>query len=202
MQKSSSTDRVNEIIRKSESSMDNLVTIKAVCEPKKFKIVIVGDSGVGKTSFINKYIGKSFTKTHVPTNGANINMISIETSLGAVELDVWDTAGHDKFIYARQGYYDMADAVIIMFDISDKISYANSIRYYNDILNISPNVIAVICGNKVDLSNRSLRSSDITLHEIIGCQYYDISIKSNYNYDKIFAYLVQKLLNNESIEVI
>lgn len=201
MQKSSSTDRVNEIIRKSESSMNSLVTRKAG-EPKKFKIVIVGDSGVGKTSFINKYIGKSFTKTHTPTIGANINMISIETSLGVVELDVWDTAGHDKFIYDRQGYYDMADAVIIMFDISDKISYANSIRYYNDILNISPNVIAVICGNKVDLSNRSLRSSDITLHEIIGCQYYDISIKSNYNYDKIFAYLVQKLLNNELIEVI
>lgn len=202
MQKSSSTDRVNEIIRKSESSADSLVMNKAVGESKKFKIVIVGDSGVGKTSFINKYIGESFTKTHVPTNGANINTISLETSSGVVELDVWDTAGHDKFIYTRRGYYDMADAVIIMFDISDKISYANAIHYYNDILDVSSNVIAVICGNKVDLSNRSLRSSDITLHEIIGCQYYDISIKSNYNYDKIFTYLLQKLLNDDSIDMI
>lgn len=176
-----------------QSSIDNNVT------EYKFKTVVIGDGGVGKTVFIKRHRTGEFEKKYDATVGAEAHPMDFYTSVGKVILEVWDTAGQEKLSGLRDGYYVGADCAIIMFDVSSRITYKNVQKWYKDLTRVCGNIPIVIVGNKVDIKDRKVKSRQIIFPRKHGLQYYDVSARSNYQFEKPFLWLIRKLLNNSNI---
>lgn len=171
----------------------------SISTPRKFKVVLVGDGGVGKTAFVHRHLGKDFLTPYIATMGVEVRGLRFYTSVGEVILNIWDTAGQEKFGGYREGYYNGVDAALIMFDVTAKCTYRSVPKWYSDIRMIGPDIPIVLTGNKIDCKSRVVKPKDINFHREVNLQYYDISVKSNYNADKPFLYLIRRLLGDDSI---
>jgi GTP-binding nuclear protein Ran len=114
-------------------------------------------------------------------------------------FDVWDTAGQEKFGGLRDGYYINGQCGIIMFDVTSRITYKNVPNWHRDLVRVCENIPIVLCGNKVDVKERKVKAKAITFHRKKNLQYYDISAKSNYNFEKPFLWLARKLTGNQGL---
>lgn len=136
--------------------------------------------------------------------------------MGPIQFDVWDTAGQEKFGGLRDGYYINGQCGIIMFDVTSRITYKNVpnwhrtyhhyspnfltlIRIPGDLVRVCENIPIVLTGNKVDVKERKVKAKSITFHRKKNLQYYDISAKSNYNFEKPFLWLARKLVGNQTL---
>lgn len=124
------------------------------------------------------------------------------TKYGTIEFSVWDTAGQEKFGGLRDGYYIQSKAAIIMFDVTSRVTYKNVPNWHRDLVRVCDNIPIVLCGNKVDVKDRKVKAKAIVFHRKKNLQYYDISAKSNYNFEKPFLYLARKLTGDSTLEFI
>jgi len=122
------------------------------------KIIILGDSNVGKTALLHKYVHGAFIQEHKATIGADFltKEISIDDKL--VTLQVWDTAGQERFQSLGTAFYRGADACVLMYDITNDQSFKQIETWYSNFLEqASPedteNFPFLLCGNKSDLKN-------------------------------------------------
>jgi len=159
----------------------------------KFKVLLVGDGGVGKTTFVKRHKTGEFEKKYIATMGVEVHPIPFNTNLGAVVFNCWDTAGQEKLGGLRDGYYIGGQAAIIMFDCTSRVSYKSVPHWHKDLVRVCENIPIVLCGNKVDCKDRKVKPKDIFFHRKKNLQYYDISAKSNYNFEKPFLYISKKL---------
>lgn len=169
-----------------------------------FKLVIMGDNGVGKSTFIRRHMTGEFEKNYKPTSGVAMNLLSFFTTKtkGTVDFNIWDCAGTDNIDTQQHAYFAQADAAILMFDRTNVQSYQNVINWYNAFRSICPNAPVVIVGNKVDIRNTTVKSRHITIHRTLNLKYYDVSAKSNCNFEKPFLYLARILLNIPNLQFI
>lgn len=89
-----------------------------------------------------------------------------------------------------------------MFDVTSRITYKNVPNWHRDLVRVCENVPIVLCGNKVDVKERKVKAKTITFHRKKNLQYYDISAKSNYNFEKPFLWLARKLVGNPGLEFV
>ncbi|XP_014771100.1 EF-hand calcium-binding domain-containing protein 4B isoform X2 [Octopus bimaculoides] len=117
-----------------------------------FKIVFVGDSGVGKSSFIHRFCNDDFQPTFAATIGVDFRIKSIEVGGHLFALQLWDTAGQERFRSITKQYFRKADGVLIMYDVTSEHSLVN-VRNWMTSVNetVDPNTVIVIVGNKTDL---------------------------------------------------
>merc|ERR1711871_124981 len=101
-----------------------------------YKLILVGDGGAGKTTFVKRHITGEYESYYKPTIGCSIHPLKFWTNEGVVLFNCWDTAGQEKFGGLRDGYYINADCGIIMFDLSFRNSYKVVPTWYRDILRI------------------------------------------------------------------
>lgn len=167
---------------------------------KCFKLVLVGDGGVGKTTFVKRHITGEFEKKYVATLGVEVHPITFMTNRGCVQFNVWDTAGQEKFGGLRDGYYIQGECAIIMFDVTSRVTYKNAPNWHRDLIRVCDQIPIVLVGNKVDIKDRKVKAKSITFHRKKNLQYYDISAKSNYNFEKPFLYLARKLIGDPNLE--
>mmetsp|Transcript_23840 Transcript_23840/g.34864 ORF Transcript_23840/g.34864 Transcript_23840/m.34864 type:complete len:229 (+) Transcript_23840:37-723(+) len=172
---------------------------RAAEERRAFKIVIVGDGGVGKTTFVKRHLTGEFEKQYVATQGAMAHKMPFFTNKGPINYNVWDTAGQEKFGGLGDGYYVKASAAIIMFDVTARITYQNVPNWYKALERVCEQIPMVLCGNKVDRPERQIKTRQITFHRKKNIKYYDISAKSNYNYEKPFLFISRKLARDSSL---
>merc|ERR1712025_1057627 len=158
-----------------------------------FKLVLVGDGGTGKTTFVKRHLTGEFEKKYLATLGVEVHPLGFTTNFGQIQFDVWDTAGQEKFGGLRDGYYINGQCGIIMFDVTSRITYKNVPNWHRDLVRVCENIPIVLCGNKVDVKERKVKAKTITFHRKKNLQYYDISAKSNYNFEKPFLWLARKL---------
>jgi len=159
---------------------------EAAQAPPSFKLVLVGDGGTGKTTFVKRHLSGEFEKKYIATQGVEVHPLGFTTNLGQIQFDVWDTAGQEKFGGLRDGYYINGQCAIIMFDVTSRITYKNVPNWHRDVVRVCENIPIVLCGNKVDVKERKVKAKTITFHRKKNLQYYDISAKSNYNFEKPF----------------
>jgi GTP-binding nuclear protein Ran len=86
-----------------------------------------------------------------------------------------------------------------MFDLTSRISYKNVARWHKDLNRITPNIPTVLVGNKADVKERKMKASQIVFHRRRNLQYYDVSAKSNYQYEKPFLWLLRALLGQPNL---
>eukprot|EP01104_Vermistella_antarctica_P018662 TRINITY_DN6_c0_g1_i1.p2 TRINITY_DN6_c0_g1~~TRINITY_DN6_c0_g1_i1.p2 ORF type:complete len:237 (+),score=74.29 TRINITY_DN6_c0_g1_i1:69-713(+) len=168
----------------------------------KFKLVLVGDGGTGKTTFVKRHVTGEFEKKYIATRGVEVYPMPFFTTHGKVIFNVWDTAGQEKLGGLRDAYYIQSNCAIIMFDVTHRVSYRNVATWHKDLIRVCHNSIPIVlCGNKVDVKDRKVKAKQITFHRKKNLQYYEISAKSNYNFEKPFVYLAKKLLNAADLQL-
>ncbi|XP_048773519.1 GTP-binding nuclear protein Ran-like [Ostrea edulis] len=165
-----------------------------------FKLILLGDGGIGKTAFVKKHVIGEFKRNYVPTIGAEVHPLKFYTTRGEIIFDVWDTAGLDKFAGIRAAYSNQAHCAIIMFDVTAKMTYIHVLNWYKDLADDCKNIPIVLCGNKVDSRDRKVK--DIAFHRNNNLKYYDISAKNNHNFEKPFLWLARKLVGDGNLEFI
>jgi len=161
--------------------------------------VLVGDGSTGKTTFVKRHLSGEFEKKYVPTIGVEVHPLNFHTNFGQINFNVWDTAGQEKFGGLRDGYYILGQCAIIMFDVTSRPTYKNVPNWHKDIVRICEEVPVVLVGNKVDVKERKVKVKEITFHRKKNLQYYDISAKSNYNFEKPFLWLARKLFGQPTL---
>ncbi len=167
---------------------------------QSFKLVFVGDGGVGKTTFLIRHLTGEFTKQYNATLGVDVHSLDFYTNHGPVRFNVWDMAGQEKLSGLKEVYCEAADCAVVFFDITSRLSWKSVPQWVAKLRNVCPNIPIVLCGNKVDIKERKVSESEIYdfYHSEFGRHnidhYYDISAKSCYNFEKPFKFLAQKLV--------
>ncbi|KAG0206641.1 GTP-binding nuclear protein gsp1/Ran [Mortierella sp. GBA30] len=167
-----------------------------------FKLVLVGDGGTGKTTFVKRHLTGEFEKKYIATLGVEVHPLKFTTNFGEIMFNTWDTAGQEKFGGLRDGYYINGQCGIIMFDLTSRITYKNVPNWHRDLVRVCENIPIVLCGNKVDIKERKVKPKQIDFHRKKSLQYYDISAKSNYNFEKPFLWLARKLAGHQDLEFV
>jgi GTP-binding nuclear protein Ran len=168
----------------------------------KFKLLLVGDGGVGKTTFVKRHKTGEFEKKYVATMGVEVHPIPFYTNLGPIIFNCWDTAGQEKLGGLRDGYYIGGQAAIIMFDVTARVTYKSVPHWHKDLVRVCENIPIVLVGNKVDCKDRKVKPKDIFFHRKKNLQYYDISAKSNYNFEKPFLYVARKVTGTADLSFV
>ena len=169
-----------------------------------FKIILVGDGGVGKTTLIKRLRTGEFEKKYIPTLGVEVYPLKFNTNYGEITFNVWDTAGQEKFMGLKDGYYFLAQGALIMFDVTNRTSYRNVENWYTDVTKVCGEQIPIVlCGNKVDIFQRMVMPKHIKFHRNKpNVSYQEISAKSNYAYEKPFLFLARKLTGKPDLQLI
>lgn len=169
---------------------------------KPFKVIIVGDGGTGKTTYIKRHLTGEFEKKYDATIGVEVHPMTFFTTRGKICFDVWDTAGQEKLSGLRDGYYIGGDCAMVMFDVSSRITYQNVPKWYKDLTRVCGDIPIVIVGNKVDITDRKVKAKQILFPRKHGLQYYDVSAKTNYQYEKPLVWLMKKLIKDPDLQLI
>ena len=165
----------------------------------EFKLVVIGDGGVGKTTFVKRHLTGEFQKPYIPTRGAECNVIDFFTNHGKIRFHIWDTAGQEKFGNLRECYYIGAQCAIIMFDLTSRQTYKNVPKWHKDLVKICEHIPIVLVGNKADVKERKLKARQINFHRKRSLQYFDVSAKSNYQFEKPFVWLLKQLTGDPNL---
>lgn len=167
-----------------------------------YKIVLVGDKQVGKTSFIQRHRSGVFEASYMPTIGVQVHPIVFHTNVGPICFNVWDCAGNEKLGGLTRGYFCQADAAILMFDVANRESYENIDSWHTEFQKVCPDAPVILCGNKVDLLERVEEANQITDHKDHELKYYDVSGKSCHNFEKPFLELARQLGGNSELHFV
>jgi len=159
--------------------------------------------GLEKLRLLNVINLVNLKKKYVATLGCEVHPLTFFTNLGPIIYNVWDTAGQEKFGGLRDGYYVGGQAAIIMFDVTSRITYKSVQIWHRDLTRVCENIPIVLCGNKVDVKDRKVKPKHINFHRRSpNIQYYDISAKSNYNFEKPFLWITRKITGNQNVKFV
>lgn len=165
-----------------------------------FKIILIGDSGTGKTSLINRYIYNNFHEKYLCTIGVDFMMKRVVLDDNTViKLQIWDTAGMEKYKQITSTYYRGAQGAIVVFDLSSQTSFNSVSKWVNDFKQISnPNYhqTIYIVGNKNDLlDKREVTQEDIDNYcEMNNFAYLETSAKTGEGVEKMFMGFAKELV--------
>ena len=173
-----------------------------MAEPEGIKITLIGNSGVGKTSIINQYIDQTFDEANAATIGANYSEKTITKNNKEYELNIWDTAGQEKFHSVGKHFYKDAYIVCLVYDITsqDSLDQLKEI-WYPDIKKYGEKyTILAVVGNKSDLYENDNLADENQAKEFaqsINATFMLTSAKTGDGIEKLFDTLVDKFLSSD-----
>ena len=170
-----------------EDSVDNSVSVT------RHKIIFVGDAGVGKTTIIGRIMDNPFSDVYEPSIGVDFMSKNIKFRGQNVKLQMWDTAGQEKYKGLIPSYVRNSSIVFLVYDITSKVSFDNIPKWINFIRTIE-NSTLVLCGNKIDLSNREVNKQDAeSLAQKEKISFFEVSAKTEENIKNMFYNVVAEL---------
>jgi len=162
------------------------------------KVVLLGDTGVGKTSLALRFVQDSFTSRTAPTVGASFLTKVMLVDDCKIKLRLWDTAGQERFRSLAPMYYRQACAAVIVFDITREDSFNKMCDWVRELqINLAEEIILVVVGNKIDLGENCRKVSKATAEEyarsIGALKYIEASAKTGEGIQETFLHIAQKL---------
>lgn len=166
-----------------------------------FKLLIIGNSSVGKTSFLFRYADDSFTSAFVSTVGIDFKVKTVFRNDKRVKLQIWDTAGQERYRTITTAYYRGAMGFILMYDITNEESFNAVQDWVTQIKTYSwDNAQVVLVGNKCDMPNERVvaaeRGKQFADH--LGLEFFETSAKENVNVKQVFDSLVDNICQKMS----
>ena len=169
-----------------------------------FKILIIGDSRVGKTSLLLKYVDNIFPEEHIGTIGVEYKDKYVKRGNFNIRLSIWDTAGQERFRSITKNIYRNANGVLFVYDITNKKSFENIRNWIKDTQRIDKDIKGIILGNKIDLNNIKEVGKDYL--EDLGAKFkmpvLEVSAKDNINVVEVFNLIIDELLKDKTEEEI
>ena len=166
-----------------------------------YKVCIVGNSGVGKTTLLHQYLSKRFKSKAETTIGSNffVKYLNLPEKKELIALQVWDLAGQERFKWVRNAFYKGAKGIVYVFDLTDKNSFEVLMNWKLEVEGIVGLIPCVLVGNKVDLIDTIDRSienneSDMLKRELGAIAYIETSAKVGTNVDEAFYNLTLELI--------
>ena len=157
------------------------------------KIPFVGDGGVGKTSIISRLMGETFSQSYLMTLGANFFVKKMNIDQIDVGVQLWDTAGQQRFTSLRPMFYRGSRAVVLVYDITRPETFENLQHWLNDIQREAPGSTISILGNKIDLEDQRLVSTGEGRNyaTTVGALFAETSAKTGQGIEEALHQLVQ-----------
>ncbi|CAG9321630.1 unnamed protein product [Blepharisma stoltei] len=165
------------------------------------KVLLIGDSSVGKTSVLLRYVDDTYNPEFQTTIGVDFKISTMELQGKVIKLQLWDTAGQDRFKNIVASYYRGAQGVILMYDITNQASFQNIKNWYNETLNhLQSSTPKLLVGNKLDLaSQRTVKLAEAQeLADRLSMSYIETSAKNSQNVRLAFETLTRSMLNQVS----
>ncbi|XP_068459035.1 ras-related protein Rab-8B-like [Clinocottus analis] len=166
-----------------------------------FKLLLIGDSGVGKTCLLFRFSEDSFNTTFISTIGIDFKIRTIELDGKRVKLQIWDTAGQERFRTITTAYYRGAMGIMLVYDICNEKSFENIKNWIRNIEeHASSDVEKMVLGNKCDMADRRQVSKDRGEKLAIdyGVKFLETSAKSSLNVEEAFYNMGRDILHNLS----
>ena len=163
------------------------------------KLILVGDSGVGKTNILSKYLKNDFDPDSKATVGVEFGTKNIEIDNKRIKVQIWDTAGQERYKSITSTYYKGAKGAFIVYDITRKSTFDNIDKWIGDLKNNGDeNMIVYLVGNKSDLNDmREVRKDEaMTKSEKFNIAFSETSAIYGDNIHKIFQDLMEKVYIN------
>jgi len=162
-----------------------------------FKLILIGNSGVGKSSILQRYMNKTFEESYKCTIGVDFLMKSIEVKGKTVKLQLWDTAGQEKYKSMVSSYYRGANVALVVFDITSRSSFESLPLWIENYYKNGPeqkNIILI--GNKKDMADQRQVTQEEAeeFSETNNMIYFETSAKEGDNIDYVFNFAAEKLL--------
>lgn len=165
--------------------------------PSNFKIVLLGEGAVGKSSIMLRFIENKFNAKHMSTVQAAFASKRIQCDGQDIELQIWDTAGQEKFHALSPMYYRNSNGAMLVYDITDAQSFQRVKHWNNELRQIlGHSVCIIIVGNKVDLElSRTVEMETAESYaSSVGVPYRETSAKENLGIDEVFEELTRAML--------
>ena len=168
----------------------------------QLKLVLIGDSTVGKTSLLYRFIEGKFIEDRLCTICADFKTKSIRIDQSTIaKLTVWDTAGQEKYRAITSNYYRDANGVILIYDVCNKSTFKNLDLWLNDInnKNLRESISIILVANKIDLPNREISYEEgddfAQKNNLLYCE---TSIKEGKNIEDVFDMITRDIIENNS----
>ena len=163
-------------------------------------IITLGESSVGKSSIINRYVENNFDYNFVSTLGVDFRKKNININGEDIRLKIWDTAGQEKFRSIQKQYYRNSDGILLVFDVTKFETFNVLEEWINSIKNQTSNdIIVVLVGNKIDLNNKVISDDDIkNFANDNKFKYFLTSAATGKNINEVFDYIVKEIYNIKS----
>ena len=160
---------------------------------RSFKILLLGDTAVGKTCFLKRYIDETFQDAYLSTIGFDYKYKIVTLGTGKkVKIQLWDTAGQERFRTIAKSYYKGAQGIVLMYDVTNQRSFDNIGKWLAQIKEeASSKVCTILIGNKIDSTERVVSKKDgESLAKSFNLPFFESSSKENINVNEAFQQLI------------
>ncbi|KAK3434651.1 hypothetical protein EUGRSUZ_D02119 [Eucalyptus grandis] len=155
-----------------------------------FKLLLIGDSGVGKSCLLLRFADDSYLESYISTIGVDFKIRTVEQDGKTIKLQIWDTAGQERFRTITSSYYRGAHGIIVVYDVTDQESFNNVKQWLSEIDRYaSENVNKLLVGNKCDLTAQKAFADEI------GIPFMETSAKDATNVEQAFMAMAAAIKN-------
>lgn len=161
-----------------------------------FKLLLIGDSGVGKSCLLLRFADDTYTESYISTIGVDFKIRTIELDGKTIKLQIWDTAGQERFRTITSSYYRGAHGIIVVYDITDQESFNNVKQWLQEIDRYAcENVNKLLVGNKCDLTaKRAVETTAAKEYaDQLGIPFLETSAKSSTNVEQAFLTMASEI---------
>ena len=172
---------------------------------QKIKIMVIGESLVGKTALITRYTNNSFSGTYLTTVGIDFQTKLLNINDKTIKVELWDTAGQERFRNIAKNYFQSSDGFLIVYDITSKSSF-EKLSFWNEQVNLNApeNTKYIIVGNKKDLEEKrevKIEEGENFVKEN-KVKFYETSAKDGSNVNEVFELLAKEIVaDSEKLQV-
>lgn len=161
-----------------------------------FKLLLIGDSGVGKSCLLLRFADDTYTESYITTIGVDFKIRTVEIETKTIKLQIWDTAGQERFRTITSSYYRGAHGIIVVYDVTDAESFNNVKQWLHEIDRYaSENVNKLLVGNKSDLvAKRAVTfEQGQEFANSLGIDFVETSAKNSTNVEKAFMVMSKQI---------
>lgn len=169
---------------------------------KSLSFILIGDTCVGKTCFLTRYFKNQFTDAFLATIGIDKELKNVKIGDEVIKITLWDTTGQERFKSLPKKYYQNADGVLLLFDVTEEETFNNVTKWMNDVKDNSnknfsnedgkeSDIALYLIGNKIDLPGRVITREQAEIQaKSLGMKYFEVSCKINMNIPEVMARMI------------